>query len=153
VFLDASQFLVCQLCQDECVSSAGITCSHSGAKHFLCDGCFDRQVSSQCNDFHSLLVKREGKVVCPWIDRTDMSSPFADADVFKHTTALVQQEYAAARNVFVNYQLDKKVGVRVKRELKKAMEKLAALDARTLVLEQHKMHLEEEVMRNHCPRW
>jgi hypothetical protein len=152
-FLDASKFVVCSYCEGEFVPSDGVTCSHPGDKHFLCDDCFGLQVSSQCSDKKSLLVMRQGKTVCPWVNKADVSSPFTDAHVFVHTTARVQQAYITAGNVFVNHQQEQEVQVHVKRELKKAMERLAALDARSLVLEKHKMHLEEEVMRNHCTRW
>lgn len=138
----------CAICFDLFTVETGLECRGSG-RHFLCEGCFSRQVESDVGPYQRRnFLANTGKILCVFC-----FNAYEERDLARvcrqETYVLYRRAYEEKLVAGIIRDQQREYKVRLE-EVRREAEQLG--EARQVALHRHRLHILEELLTLHCPR-
>eukprot|EP00457_Paulinella_chromatophora_P000409 gb/GEZN01000409.1/.p1 GENE.gb/GEZN01000409.1/~~gb/GEZN01000409.1/.p1 ORF type:complete len:1427 (-),score=209.47 gb/GEZN01000409.1/:191-4471(-) len=139
----------CRVCFDDKFLSDGLDCA-SG--HFLCDDCFAGLVESQVTqEGFGKFRERKGQIFCPAICPAECKSAYSEDQLAAHGRKVFPayvQMLIKLREQELSVAMEQQMKSRIEKEVKR-LQRTSHLE---LLVQQAKLHVEDEILTLKCPR-
>ena len=148
----------CCIClDDELFLSQGVECgtddAKHGARHFLCNECFDAHVHTQATQEVGCLEARRGEITCPCAtpQLQCQAGPYPIETVAKHAGPVAVRAFLHSLTQLQERRLAADMDAKTKEAIKAELARLAKLSELERKVETARKHVEDDLLTLKCP--